>query len=193
MEEQQELIKKLVNGDDFAFQQVFLQEQKRCFHIAYGVLFQKEEAQDVVQESFLKFWKHRAWIDVKQGYSRWLYRCVVNTSLDALRRKKRNPVRVSEFEDTIERNIDRFQHKKVQESEFQEELSSTVEDALALVDEKYRMVLILRFWEKMSYKEISKILEIPVGTAGRRFTVGLEKLEKILKQKQNTEKMENRP
>ncbi|MEK7487642.1 MAG: sigma-70 family RNA polymerase sigma factor [Planctomycetota bacterium] len=201
-EEQHLLTRQLIAREEIAFQHIFEKEKKRCFTIARGMLGHTEEAADTVQEAFLKLWKSSSQLDEKKGYRAWLYRCVINATLDRLRQKRRHSQMLSEFA-----NRPLFENKReivsssgasysenylfelassnhlseeLLQKEQNEILKTTIQKALLQLDEKYRMVVLLRIWEKMPYKEIAELLNIPPGTAGRRFSVGLGKLEQIL-------------
>lgn len=175
-EEQRLFTRRLIAREEGAFQQVFEQEKKRCFLIARGMLSHTEEASDTVQEAFLKLWKFSTQLDEKKGYRSWLYRCVINATLDRLRQKKRQAYEVLDLDIASSYEIT----EDLLQQEQSERLKNMIQKAMLQLDEKYRVVVLLRIWEKMPYKEIAEVLNIPSGTAGRRFTVGLEKLEQIL-------------
>jgi RNA polymerase sigma-70 factor (ECF subfamily) len=178
------LTRALIRGERFAFQKIFEQEYSRCYTFAYGVIYQREDAQDIVQESFFKLWKNRLTLEESQGYRKWLFRCVFNTAIDFLRRKKKRPLLESHFSELTESEFPVLENlqEETSVSKFQEGLlkqmqQEEIQEVLSRLDEKYRIVILLRCWENLSYKEIAEILQIPLGTAGRRFSVGVAKLE----------------
>lgn len=181
-----QLTKQLIKKNITTFHTIFEQERQRCFSLAYNLLGNSEDAQDVVQESFLKLWNHCHTLDVQQGYQRWLFRCVLNTGIDYLRRRQKNPSMQSP--PNLTEVLDpRTLENTLETEETRIFLQRKIRYALAQLDEKYRTVIVLRIWEKLSYKEIAELLQIPLGTAGRRFTVGLSKLEAFLDPKKSSQ------
>jgi RNA polymerase sigma-70 factor, ECF subfamily len=122
----------------------------------------QEDADDVLQEIFIKAYVNVRGFDPDLKFSSWVYRIAHNEAINWLRKKKTRP-------QTIELGDEDFQ-TFAQSSEIavhtKEHLLSkdAVARVLALVSEKYRTVLVLRFIEAKSYEEISDILTVPPGT-----------------------------
>lgn len=126
-----------------------------------------DEAEDILQESFLKIWKNLNAFDPSLKLSSWIYRIVHNQAISCLRKKK-------SFGKNLIRSIDSdFESKMPVEatSELIDELENQehqIHEVLHAMPLNYKEVLVLKFLENMSYEEISDILKIPEGTVGTR-------------------------
>jgi RNA polymerase sigma-70 factor (ECF subfamily) len=123
-----------------------------------------DEAQDILQESFIKIWRNLNEFDPGMKLSSWIYRIVHNETVSHIR-KKRSYGKDRTIDAELCRNI------LSDESETHSYSEEDISRALALLDnlqEKYKEVLILKFLESKSYEEISDILKIPLGTVAIR-------------------------
>ncbi|HRF37372.1 MAG: RNA polymerase sigma factor [Saprospiraceae bacterium] len=128
----------------------------------------EEEAQDVLQEAFIKIWRHLNAFDPQLRLSSWMYRIVHNEAVSALRKK-------TSFGKDQQLVIDESLQSRLaaewpdlgynDEIEDREHAIRTALSELAL---PHREVLVLRFMEDMSYEEISDVLKIPEGTVATR-------------------------
>jgi len=119
--------------------------------------FQDDEAEDVIQVSFIKIYKNLNNFDRRLKFSSWAYRIVRNEAIDELRRSKRNQSTALdnlEIPDAI--SLTEEMDKKLA----QEIVLKTLKDLKA----EYREILVLRFFAHKEYKEISDILQKPIGT-----------------------------
>jgi RNA polymerase sigma-70 factor, ECF subfamily len=185
-ERDRELVRRAQAGDRRAFRELFDRHHKRAASVAYGVLKNSQDASDVVQEAFVKVYKH---LDTFQGTSSfytWLYRIVMNLSIDQLRRRKnQKPV---EYDDAMLRNSDsaddtilpRMLDSNPRKTVIRRELMVRVEAALATLPEYHRQVIVLREVEGMSYEEMAEILEVPKGTIMSRLFHARRKMQAAL-------------
>ncbi len=121
-----------------------------------------EEADDVLQEVFLKAYVNARGFDANLSFSSWIYRIAHNEAVSWLRKKKARP-------ETVELGEDEFQTFVTSLAEATEEeertyVKDTVIRVLAVLPEKYRAVLVLRFLEGRTYEDIGDILQVPGGT-----------------------------
>ena len=164
--EERRLLEALISGDKNAFEEIFEREWETCLRIAYVFVWPDQgTAKDIVQDSFLKLWENRSILNLRKGYSSWLHTCVKNRSIDYLRKKR--PI-----------NDDQIQNvqKTLEEEDWKEE----IEASLQSLPVKQRSVVLLKFWQGLSIKEIAEILEIPTGTVGTRLSVAMQRLKLIL-------------
>lgn len=141
-----------------------------------------EDAEDILQEIFIKVYRNINSYNPKYKFSSWIYRIAHNEAVSYLRSKKRKQLskNVSSVEDDI---FDKIPSDIDIEGEYiKKDSIKTVAQALKNLDSKYREVLILRFFEEKEYNEISEILHIPSGTVASLINRGKEKL-KILMEK----------
>jgi RNA polymerase sigma-70 factor (ECF subfamily) len=134
-----------------------------------------EDAQDILQESFIKVWKNLNAFNSDLKFSSWVYRIVHNETITHIRKKrsfgKDNTLDMEQLNEILFDDED-----KVSDPEEKDLLTREMLDELPL---KYKEVLFLKFYEKKSYEEISDILKIPEGTVAVR----INRAKKIFKDK----------
>jgi RNA polymerase sigma-70 factor (ECF subfamily) len=160
------------NLDDF--EALFRLHQKSVFRTAYLLCGSKEEAEDVLQEVFLSMWRFKRSFDpAKSKLSTWLHRITVNECLKD-HHMKRTYLTVG-LEDIDLQEVRDRQPEQVLLTKFEyERLLST----LASMDNKYRTVLVLRYFDDLPYSEIADIVNIPLGTVKSRINHALNCLKK---------------
>lgn len=139
-------------------------------------LFGYEDAEDIVQDVFLKAYSNLQSFDTSLKFSPWIYRIAHNEFINAIRKKGREPL--SFFDpDTL------FPHpiakEKADDQVKDNELRMMLDACLDKLDPKYREPLVLYFYEDQDYNAISEILHIPVSTVGVRLNRGKQHLQKI--------------
>jgi RNA polymerase sigma-70 factor (ECF subfamily) len=144
-----------------------------------------EDAEDLVQETFLKAFKHYERYSEGTNFKAWLFKIMKNTFINSYRKKKLKPAEVEfgEIQEGLETTlIDRAQIELERpDSGFKvDEVDQEVRDALLGLPHDYKMVVLLADLQGLSYKEVSEILEVPVGTVMSRLYRGRRLLEKAL-------------
>lgn len=126
-----------------------------------------EEAEDILQEAFVKIWKNLHAFDQNLKLSSWLYRIVHNQAISFMRNKRSyGKDKKVFFEETYHTA---FSGSQLEDSfEITEETEERIYEILDKVPLKYKEVMVLRFLEDMSYEEISDVLKIPEGTVAAR-------------------------
>ena len=163
----------------------------------YGILMERYEAKlkryitrlgvrhpedqlDVLQEIFIKAYRNLNGFDTSLSFSSWMYRIAHNEAISWYRKKNVRPEGhlVGDSEEILE-----FLSGKEEGTELKFDRALNAEEvgrALALIDEKYREPIILRFFEHKEYDEISDILEIPIGSVGTLLHRGKKQLAGVL-------------
>ena len=140
-----------------------------------------EEAEDVLQEAFLKIWKNLNAFDPGLKLSSWLYRIVHNQAISCLRRKKSFGKDQKEmYDDTRFANLP--EETPTGNSEALEKTDRHIHELLGQLPVKYKEVLVLKFLENMSYEEISDVLKIPEGTVATRINRAKKAFRKLAEQ-----------
>ncbi len=139
-----------------------------------------EDQDDILQEVFLKVYRYLHDFDTSLSFSSWVYRIAHNETMTWFRKRAVRPEGhlVGESEDVLS-----FIATELQNPESETELgfdSEYIQTALTKLEEKYRTVLVLRFFEGKEYEEISDILKIPVGSVGTLIYRGKDKLKQLL-------------
>lgn len=125
----------------------------------------KDEAEDIAQEAFLRAYRGLEGFKGDSAFSTWLYRITWNLCADWLRRN-RKPGRASlAIDDAADLADDRVD---LEQGLLAEEEKRKVREALDGLDEKYRSVLVLLYYQRMSYEQIAAVLEVPMKTVETR-------------------------
>ena len=151
-----ELIRACQAGDEDAFAVLVRRYHGRAYWAAYGLLGNEEEARDVTQDAFLRVYRALDRFDFNQNFYTWMYRIVVNLSIDRLRRnaKARNVAIDEVGEIPSPRGADELPARRLEA----EETGQEVRAVLDRLPEKYRTVMILRELNGLSCKEIAGIV-----------------------------------
>jgi RNA polymerase sigma-70 factor (ECF subfamily) len=151
------------NGDQEAFAQLVQRYQRRVFNLVYHMLRQYEEATETTQETFLAAWQGLPAFRGDARFPTWLYRIAYNCSLRQLELRKRDrALQVAlEAEKTLENANNEQRENAVLDARDRQIL---VQEHLSNLPAKYRIVLILRHLQDMTYEEMAEILMMPIGT-----------------------------
>ena len=174
-----ELVKKSQFGDKSAFEQLVIRHQDLVFSLAYKLTGNREMANDVAQESFIRAWKAIEKFRGDSTFSTWIYRITVNTAWTL--RKKAKKHNTLNIEDTYEPII--IDEKKDPELvAINSDLSSVLVSALDKIPIDQRIIVELKNIEGRSHKEIAEILGISVTAAKVRLHRAHQKLRQILEE-----------
>ncbi len=157
-----ELVKlTLANQDNFLYL-IKRYEAKLLAYIFRISNFSREEAEDVLQDVFIKVYENLNDFDTDLKFSSWIYRIARNQTISQYRRNKARPKTVSlETENDVLKLAAKLDIEKEVDIKY---LRTNIEGVLSQLDRRYREVLVLKFLEEKDYKEISDILEKPMGT-----------------------------
>lgn len=174
------IIDKAINGDIKSFEVLIKKHQKFAYNVALKYLKDPNEAEDVTQEALIKAFKYLKNFNKNAKFSTWLYRIVINTCKDELRKNKNNQNNLSlNNEDDYVNELEDETYEPLKHAE-NEELGKNLQKAINQLDINYKDVIILCDMKDYSYQEISNILEIPLGTVRSRISRGRLKLRKIV-------------
>jgi len=167
----QELLEGCKKGDALAQMKIYRLYYKPMYHVALRILADPMEAEDIMQESFLTAFRNLASVNLASGFGGWLKRIVVNRSLDALRKRKKEIELVDDLPDEIESGP---AYQPDQDN--LEEKIRKVQRALERLPEKYRIVLTLNLFEGYDHDEIGQILGVSASTSRAQVSRGKQKL-----------------
>lgn len=172
-----ELIKKAKKGESEAFGLIYDQYLERIYRFIYLKVSSREEAEDLSQQVFMKAWEAMyRFKDEGLPFSSWLYRIARNLVIDFYRTKKPNI--------TLEENITIEAVENSEERALENHEGEELIKALKELTEEQKDVIILRFIEGLSYKEIAKITKKNQPALRILQHRALNKLRKILKKEQ---------
>lgn len=179
-QQENDLIKRCQSGDQQAMEQIVRQYQNQVYNIAYGMLRNSEDAQDIMQEVFLRVWDKIRQFQFKSRFSTWLYRIVKNLSINEKNRQRRRQTSPMEMDDSQAWvPIDTMTPEKEALLVEKHELMKV---ALAQLKKDYRTILVLREMETLSYEELSEVLGCSLGRVKSRLHEARMELRNILKQ-----------
>lgn len=175
-----ELIKLSLKSPQ-AYREIVKRYQKKLFIYLYHLVGNKEETEDLLQNVFVKVYNHINSFDARRKFSSWIYRIAHNEAVNFL--KKRSKKRFVSWEDIVS-SKDKLELSRHIVSPLDTwvdgELKREAEKALDRLPEKYREVLVLRYFLDKSYEEISEILGKPVNTVGTLLNRAKKKLLKVI-------------
>ena len=152
-----DIYRAAIHGDREAFEMIIRTQSRALFAIAYGVLQNSEEAEDVVQDALVKAWKTRWRVRAPEKFPAWLSTIARHRARDVARRRRSNPFPEDEAEP-----IDPQCEEAARVSK-EKERNEQVRAALATLPEMHRSALTLRYFEAMDYAAIERILGLSNG------------------------------
>ncbi|OGB63777.1 MAG: RNA polymerase subunit sigma-24 [Caldithrix sp. RBG_13_44_9] len=183
-QEDKQLIERALKGDNKAFESLLNKYRNLVFSIMLKMVRNKQEAEDLTQEAFMKAFSSLATFNDEFAFSTWLMKIASNNCIDFLRKRKLKVYSIHEplqyKDEKIE--IDIPDHEPTPERNLiQSERSRIIEDAINELPQRYRYVIILRHKEEKSYEEIAEIMNLPLGTVKAQIFRAREILNKRLK------------
>ena len=176
-----EVVDKVRKGDSERFRVLVERYQTRAFHVAKRVLRSDEDAEEVVQEAFVKAFLS---LDSFKGDSKfytWFYRIVFNMSVDVKRKHQRRGGDAVEYIEDLgsfdtKDSVDRLPETNVANRE----LLQMVAEALESLSTEHKDVLVMREFDGLSYDEIASLLKVNRGTVMSRLFYARKNLQKLL-------------
>lgn len=171
------LVEQVCNGDLNAFRVLVEKHQKYAFQIAFRILRSHPDAEDVSQEAFVRVYQSIKNFRHEAKFSTYLYRTVVNLSLNVLRRKGRERISENPVGDGEQQNTEELaEDPKIELIDIGDHLHR----AIQRLSKKQQAVLVLRHYEGMSTREVSEILQCSEGTVKQQLHRAMLKLQKYL-------------
>jgi RNA polymerase sigma-70 factor (ECF subfamily) len=158
-----ELVVASQGGDQDAFAQLVQRHQRRVFNLVFRMLQQYEEANEVTQETFLAAWQGLSSFRGDARFSTWLYRIAYNCCLKQLEQRKKDKALNAAIQ--AEHLLDHADKEERASTVLEiHDFQNLVREHLSMLPAKYRVVLVLRHLQEMTYEEMAEILTIPIGT-----------------------------
>ncbi len=168
-----EVVSVFLTGEERAFDELVERYQSRLLNFVYRTIGDRDRAEDLVQEVFIRVYRHLSRFDRTKKFSTWIYTIASNLAKNELRNRSRNPLvlfqtikakfedeeRPLQFEDTQSRPDDMYRKRHLREA---------VEDSVAKLPVHHREVFVLRELEGKSYEEIAEITGVNLGTVKSR-------------------------
>jgi RNA polymerase sigma-70 factor (ECF subfamily) len=167
------VVAAFIGGEERAFQELVERYQTRLLNFIFRTIGDRERAEDLVQEVFIRVYRHIQRFDRSKKFSTWVYTIASNLAKNELRNRSRNPLVLFQtiksnwededmplqFEDATSRPDDLYRKRHLRE---------LVEQSVAKLPEHHRQVFVLRELEGKSYEEIAEITDCNLGTVKSR-------------------------
>ena len=180
----EQLITRALTGDQKAYELLLVRHRKAIFHVVTKIVRNKEEAQDLVQETFMKAFNALASYRSEYKFSTWLYKIAANCAIDFVRKKRiealslDRPIETKDGQVEIELPDSTWDPEK---DLVRKQKLRSIDEAIESLPDKYREVIVYRHKDDKSYEEIAGILKTPVVTVKSRIFRARELQKKKLK------------
>jgi len=171
-----EIIERAKKGDIFAFEEIVSTFEKPLWNYLVRLVGSKDDAEDLIQDTFVKVYKHLKSIDSSKNIKSWIYTIATNTAYDFLRKKKREST--VELDEEYETKPDNASYYSVSIEDSIERKDVTA--AIERLDLLYRGPIILYYKDGFSYEEIAEMLSIPINTLKTRLSRAKKQLASLL-------------
>ena len=176
------LLPSIALGDLAAFEQLYDRHSSTLYALLLRILANPDDAQEVLQETFVKAWTNAKMFDAMRGSDvAWLISIARSRGIDRLRSRRIRGDREDEAGREISSNFGFVEKRTGADDAIQSEERSAVRGALAELPEAQRVALALAYFEGLSQSEIAEKLGEPLGTIKTRMQLGMKKLRESLK------------
>jgi RNA polymerase sigma-70 factor (ECF subfamily) len=162
-----ELVRRAQGEDKEAFEELIRRHQNRVFAVASGILHRREDVEDISQQVFVKAYFSLKRFDQRAAFSTWLYKITVNECWDMLRKRKVRPlVYEADLSEEQAKQIAASDHGSARRPDISDTLEAREQVELLLegLDERDRLMLILKEVEGFAIEEIAEVLELNSNT-----------------------------
>ena len=167
----EQCIRQMNEGDKEGLREVYEEYISYIYGIVFQMIGNKENAEDITSDFFIKLWEKSASYKPGSGHRGWMATIARNMTIDFIRKYKREEL-TDTFEDTAEG------YSRTSSVEDQVVNQSLIKDALETLSEKEREVIHMKVMGDMTLKEIAAVLEVPMGTVAWRYREAVNKLRR---------------
>jgi len=179
----EELIARFQNGNEQAYIELVRRYRNRLMTFVFRFLGDMELSEDIVQDTMIKVYTHKHYYKEIAKFSTWIYTIAGNLAKTELRKRKRRKVTLLSQMNTDDRKYEipstELQSEDIVQGEYTERY---IQKAILQLPLHFRTVVILRDIQELSYEEISKIVNVPLGTVKSRINRARLQLQQTLKE-----------
>ena len=162
------------DGDAGSFEVLYDRHSRAAFSLAYRMMGERQSAEDLVQEVFLKVWRLAGRYRVERGSVRtWILSIVHNRGIDQLR----STASRRRTQDRVEANVEKSQASDAFSEAWRNSRRDQVREALQTLPAEQLKILELAYFSGYTHMEISELLDLPLGTVKGRMRLGLKKIK----------------
>lgn len=173
----EELVPLITEGDKELFGELIDRYEAKLTRYVKRFTQHPDDVSDIVQIVFVKAYINLQSFDTTRSFNSWIYRIAHNESVTYLKKKSNEKVSFIDFDIFLPHP---FASEESDTKTISRELEELLETSLSKISPKYREVLVLYYYDDLSYQEIADVLHIPTATVGVRIRRGKEALEKTL-------------
>ena len=175
----EELMKKWQDGDIASYNELVRRFKDRLVNFLYGFLYDMDRAHDLSQDTLLKLFTHKNSYEPRAALSTWLFTIAGNLARTELRKIKRRKTKSFSQLSRVDHefNLDRM---TIPEEDDNTDDNDIIRDAISKLNEDFRVIIIMRDFQELSYDVISRILKVPAGTVKSRINRARLKLHEIV-------------
>jgi RNA polymerase sigma-70 factor, ECF subfamily len=156
-----DLMRRVQEGEMVSYNTLVNRYKDRLFNVLYRMLSSEDEANDLLQETFLRVWQHKMSYDFRFAFSTWIYTIALNLARNELRRRKKIKfLDIFDFADKLA--------AKEEKKDTSANLKTLLDAEMKRLPEKYKTAFLLRDVDNLSYEEIAQVLGVPLGTVKSR-------------------------
>lgn len=180
-----DLVNRAREGDYSSYEELIRRYQRRVYALVYNMTSHKEDAEDLVQEVFVKAYRSLDGFKGDASFYTWIYRIAVNRTINFLKKRKRKAgdVSLDDMDQAVERDP-AFVELRARESPVREvaltELQKKLNAALQTLSEKHRTVVVLHDIQGMPHEDIARVMKCSVGTVRSRLFYARQHLQREL-------------
>ena len=182
--EDSEIVKEALRGSQVAYEKLMQKYHDAIHMLIYRMVREKAEVEDLTQEAFIKAFASLRSFNNEYAFSTWLYKIATNNSIDYIRKKK---LQAFSLDKPFDSEHEQYTYEvpdwtyEPDRPLIERQKAKFLDEAIDSLPEKYRRVIILRHKEERDYREIAKILHLPLGTVKAHLFRARELLNKYLR------------
>jgi len=176
------IIQSAQEGNKEALRLLFEENKQRIFSLAYQYVKNAEDAEDILQETFIKAYKSLDKFDYRNGasFSPWIYRIGINCSIDYLRRHKKRKEKYRDMDD-IDNISSGNSDSDPEHTRRKREIREKIDHTLNRLSARQRMIFILRHYQQLNTKEIAECLKCTEGSVKKQLFRAIQAMKQHLK------------
>lgn len=180
-----ELILVIKNQNKEVYKELFIRYRKKLLAYIFHLIGNKDETEDILQNVFSKTYKNIGNFDTSRNFSSWICRIAHNEAVNFLKRKSKRYTVSWDDISTSKDKLDIATNDELLEDKWShQEINQEIDEAIRKLPNKYQQILKLRYFQELSYEDISVILKKPVNTVGTLINRAKKKLLEVVKKQE---------